>query len=242
MKPFALFLILAVNSIARTLDLTGSTASCTLDGSMPASQTGTTSCSVGTFGGPLSSVSTSDSFNVVGNEADVLLSSFLAAVPLADPGFISFGTNATTSHTLMADGVVPLDGPERSGFVQLDINAGGGAFNFVGAFSLNASGGFSCGSGGEAGYAASCHETIPITLGDDFTFAIDQTATISARPSDGSSNGGDEAMIKIQFFEADGVTPALIETPEPGNAVFVLCALAAGLAGKLKRVNRVNRG
>ena len=101
--------------------------------------------------------------------------------------------------------------------------------DFSGDFVANVQGLFGCSFGGTPNYAVGCHQTIPVNLGVAYNLSVASFFGSGANWLDGSSNGGDFSSVSLKFFEADGITPAPLGTPEPSTALL----LAAGLGGIL---------
>jgi hypothetical protein len=160
--------------------------------------------------------------------------------------------NGSVNGTYALDMALATGGPLRSGFVTISAMSSSLDYYSNGLLSDSMTlGPYSCAMNSFFPPGNSCSPpisgTYPVMLGSGTLFAVDMDATASAMSGEGVQFS---SLLSVQFFEADGVTPAsatLVDpnsTPEPGSLYLVglgaLCC-AAWSARRERDAGRVAR-
>ena len=108
-------------------------------------------------------------------------------------------------------------GPPRTGIIDFAyLSAGGNSIDGI-AETMAVVGGYTA-FGWQEGCLVACiyDELLPFTLGTPFDISVYDDAYLTAQ-SDVSGSAEGDSYIQFSLFEADGVTPVMIEpVPEPG--------------------------
>jgi hypothetical protein len=148
---------------------------------------------------------------------------------VAEPGYPEYFLTGAAGASLTWSVTATTSGPPRAGFIDLSLSAH--AFSLDGNANSTASVGGYTASGSSEGCEGECtiDELLPFTLGTPFNIGIFDSASLTAEDSNFGSAEGD-SDIQFSLFEADGVTPVMIEpVPEPGALGLALLGMGTGV-------------